>query len=444
MNWRVRITSVERTDSGKPFCIGYSVDCPAIDATCDEHVLRVAGWALTTDEWAKRCLRIYSQDLLVKEIPINLRRPDVFAALRQDIKRRPCGFDSLVSTIGLLPTFELELRVVISRPGSSEFEEHPIAVIRGEQNRIETNYQPQRQPLTVTALGRSGTTWLMHLLSQHPEIIVNRTYPYEVRVGGYWMHAFRVLAAPANHYESAHPDSFEATSVQLGHNPFNHPLFTGQQDPDDPSLNPFGNRHTAELLEFCQRNIDRYYDCIAQQQQPGRRGSYFCEKAKPARTAPLYYLAYEQPRELFLVRDFRDLVSSIIAFNEKRGFVGFERSRFESDDCWIQYISKGVQRLVDSWNLRRAEAHLVHYESLVREPGNILAGIFSYLKIDDSSQTVSALVREAKVGNPPLSKHRTAQSVESSIGRWKSDMPADMLKLIDKHLADHLKTFGYA
>jgi hypothetical protein len=144
------------------------------------------------------------------------------------------------------------------------------------------------------------------------------------------------------------------------------------------------------------------------------------------------------------VRDFRDLVSSILAFNEKRGFVGFERNRFDNDDNWIRYIGKGAQRLADSWSLRKHEAHLVHYESLIREPENVLAGIFSYLEVDHSPSTVGTLLREATVDNPSLSNHRTAQSAESSIGRWKDDLPTDLQALVDKYLADQLRIFGYA
>lgn len=64
------------------------------------------------------------------------------------------------------------------------------------------------QPILLSALARSGTTWLMRLLISHPAIVGYPRYPYELHVAGYAWHACRVLAAPSGLTGLSHPDLF--------------------------------------------------------------------------------------------------------------------------------------------------------------------------------------------------------------------------------------------
>ena len=50
---------------------------------------------------------------------------------------------------------------------------------------------------------------------------------------------------------------------------------------------------------------------------------------------------YPDSREVFLVRDFRDMVSSILAFNAKRGARGFGRAAAETDAGYVTAWSDG-------------------------------------------------------------------------------------------------------
>ena len=91
-----------------------------------------------------------------------------------------------------------------------------IAEIRGTQQ-LTSAFTPSMQPIMVTSPGRSGSTLLMRMLAEHPDIIVHERFPYETNVFSYWMHFMHVLAAPADtsRVESVLEGSKTATSVPL-------------------------------------------------------------------------------------------------------------------------------------------------------------------------------------------------------------------------------------
>ena len=71
---------------------------------------------------------------------------------------------------------------------------------------ITSAFTPSMQPIMVTSPGRSGSTWLMRMLAQHPDVIVHEQFPYETFACSYWMHFIQVLAAPGDNsqVESLH------------------------------------------------------------------------------------------------------------------------------------------------------------------------------------------------------------------------------------------------
>ena len=92
------------------------------------------------------------------------------------------GFWKAIGTVGLAPAFTIGVRAVFQdgrRP--------VIAEIRGTQQ-LTSAFTPSMQPIMVTSPGRSGSTLLMRILAEHPDIIVHERFPYETNVFSYWMH----------------------------------------------------------------------------------------------------------------------------------------------------------------------------------------------------------------------------------------------------------------
>ncbi len=76
----------------------------------------------------------------------------------------------------------------------------------------------------------------------------------------------------------------------------------------------------------------------------------------PNNTPTLVGELYPDTREVFLVRDFRDMVSSMLAFNAKRGrreLLGLDLAANDADYV-LQQVRNGVLRLVNAWKRRGA------------------------------------------------------------------------------------------
>jgi hypothetical protein len=152
---------------------------------------------------------------------------------------------------------------------------------------------------------------------------------------------------------------------------------------------------------------------------------------------------FPDSREIFLVRDFRDVACSSLAFNNKRGFAGFGRELVDTDEKFVPELKKFVEMLRDHYYARRSRAHLVRYEELIRETPQTLKGILHYLELDVSDSIVDDVIRRADTDSATLVEHRTTSSPEESIGRWKSDFSPPLQRLCRESFDDLLPQFGY-
>jgi hypothetical protein len=303
----------------------------------------------------------------------------------------------------------------------------------------------------VTTLGRSGSTWLMQILSAHPQIVVFRRFPYESAPAKYWLHMLRVMTEPANFLQSAHPDSFHNERWWIGANPFHDDRVYEQPVLEDW----FARSHVERLASFTKRTIEDWYLTLARAQvQPTR--VFFAEKYMwPNYLPTLTWELYPRAKEVFLVRDFRDMARSIMAFDEKRGFPGFARPEGASDEEYLRgglhNMARDMQR---SWQTRRDRAHLVRYEELVLDPVPSLTAMLEYLELDASPDTVRSMVAHGaeEVLRLPGSSHeptevrahRTIADPKQTIGRWRRETDGSLAEVADEVFGEALVEFGYS
>jgi hypothetical protein len=362
-------------------------------------------------------------------IPVRLVRPDVTTALNLPAFTRT-GFATVIDLLAFPRESELVLKAV---RGDATF---PVGSIHWRRAPLRSSFKPSLQPLALTAMGRTGTTWLMALLGEHPAIIVHRRFPYELYACQYWMQLFWFLAAPGKlRLEPASlpcPPGLDWLNVD----PRNHDLF------DDPAVRQWLNRDSLEdLLGFCQSNVESLYDRVAQGQ--GRQhGQYFAEKGFWKPTVRLIREAYPKNRQVFLVRDFRDMYCSIAAFNARRGFASFGRERVDSDEAHILQLGREAQDQLNFWQEHKGDSLLVRYEELITRPADCLQRIFHYLEIEaDAAEITGILSRAEKTAE--FSTHRTSSSPASSIGRWRYDLSPHLQSLCDYAFREPLAGFGY-
>jgi hypothetical protein len=421
---------------------GFEVERPRAGDGEDLHVLRVAGWTAGRERPA-RTVEVVYHGRPIQVAPVRGARADVAA-------RHPVGtaqdlsWEALVGLVGLRPDAELELHVVLEGG-----ERVPAAVLRLRREPLRSGFEPGLQPLVLSSLGRCGSTWLMKMFAAHPEIVVVRRFPYESSAAKYWLHAMKVLSDPANLAQSAHPDSFHSDRWWAGTNPYFDPPAI-----DDAGRAAWlGREHVERLARFFQESAEQWYRAVARSQgQDAPR--FFAEKHLWPNFLPMLIRElYPGAREVFLVRDFRDVACSAIAADERRGYSGFGREPGMSEEQYVRdVVARMATDLRRSWESRREGAHLVRYEDMAHHPRETLAELLSYLGVEAGSATLGRVLAAASRDVPDLpgstfdpalvEQHRQAGSPQQSIGRWRARDEA-FRAVLDEALGDALTAFGY-
>ena len=367
--------------------------------------------------------------------PVRFARPDVVAANPGLAWARRCGFDARVNAAWLPRRFELEVAAVRQ-------DEAPVGLfkISGERSALPPQDPAAIQPIAVTTLGRSGSVWLSWILHQHPQIVAPRPYDYEPRVAAYFLELFRVLSDPES-YLQALTGAIDGNDWWLG----------GKRDhphrPSDEALEGWlGSGNVEESLATCAGRIESFYRQAAA--RDGRDSArHFVEKYPPNHfLQDLLWEIYPGMREVFLVRDFRDVACSTFAYSTKTDQQWTRPPGVESDEEFIRKrLGPEAQNLADRWSQVSERAFMLRYEQLVSEPKRTITELFEYLGVESTPETVDRVLREASFEKAVTGQagHGTSPSAEQSVGRWRRDLAPQLRQACSKAFAEPLAAFGY-
>jgi sulfotransferase family protein len=418
------------------------IEAPEAGSSGDAYVLPIAGWVVGRDEKPTAVEVLYNERVL-RSVPVRGARSDVQDAYPDLPPGTDCQFRALVGLVGLKLESELSLKAILA-----DERRVPLASITVRRRPIGTDFEPTIQPLILTSLARTGTTMLMKAFTSHPEILVFRRFPYEYSVARYWLHMLRVLSEPADLRESAHPDRFQSSLHWVGRNPY-HDLSVYSQ----PSLSGWcGRAYVEQLAAFCQTSIEGWYSALARDQSQDAP-AYFAEKMWPGFLPVLTWELYPKAKEIILVRDFRDVVCSMLSFDSKRDYSNF-RTDGKSEEAYIRdEMGAAAAAMQRSWQTRRDRAHLVRYEDMVLQPIATLTALLDYLELDPSPQLVSQLLSQVEEDVPDLPGaitdpylveiHRTFPDSKDTIGRWRQESGDSRKDLYWDAFGEALEEFGY-
>ena len=411
------------------------IELPRTGDEGDLYTMDIKGWVIGRHTPATAVEIVYHHHV-IRSDPVRGERSDLAPAFPDLPPDLDSHFHSMVGVVGLRPEFKLGVQAVLE-----DGRRVPMARIRAVHEPLRTGYEPLLRPLVLTCLGRSGTTWMMRMLASHPEIVVYDKHPYEATFAKYWMHMLRVLTQPADMINSYEPETFHNEIWQLGYNPF----YDIQISHEPLSREWFGREYVQRLARFCQSNIDSWYTTVARAQAQSPP-TYFAEKHQWPNYIPvLMWELYPNAKEIFLVRDFRDMVFSILAFDRKRGYAGFGRPDGRSDEDYVRMeLREMALNLRKSWVTRRDRAHLVRYEDLVLRPLDTAREMLEYLELDASPSSVERLLNNGSGDSAELRYHRTSTKAEQSIGRWRSEGDQRFRDLCNEVFGEILEDFGYS
>jgi hypothetical protein len=399
------------TGSGRRKLLEASIDTPRDGGTSNAWAVRVRGHILSDAGPVPEIAAVVPGSVLAMATT-GLPTPEV-AARHPDVPwAAECGFTLLVDTLGLPQRFEFRLRAAL--PDGSRVK---VAAIDGERRALTTAYA-------------------------HPGVVVYARPPYEARGGKYWLHVLKTLAAPTDARKRVGaPMEFHLEPLAAGGNPFYSAEFAAWPEVEAWS----GSTYVTDLAAFCQRSIDGWYLATAAAQSEGEDTLvYFAEKHFPDAYPRLLRELYPGAHELFLVRDFRDMLASMRAYNARKGFGDFGRQAAPSDASWLAELRRGIVALRDAWRERGDTMSLVRYEDLVRTPEATLPPLLESLGLDAAPQTVASLIAAAAPDAPELRGHGTAGSPAASIGRWRHDLSPALQAAAEETFGDLLEEFGYA
>jgi hypothetical protein len=432
----VEIQDVSPSEPDSDLLWGSSIDRPrggaggSAGATYD---LNIEGWALGRRSPVVAAELVHDEVPLWR-VPIELERPDIRDAYPDVDNASASGFQLSVGCLNFPLQFEVFVRAVLVDGACPS-----IATIRGRRPPIRSHHKPLHKPLIITTTGRTGSTALMRLLGEHPQIFTYRPFQHEPRVATYWLDVLRVLSEPASYLRQI------THAVNLN----DRRWWIGTRSPmpreiaDREIQTWMGTDRVEAVATFCHSSIDAVYGQLADHLgQPG--AVYFAEKYTPTVVPSLMWEIYPDAREVMLVRDFRDVIASILAFDAKRGFAGFDRQQGETDEESLVRLGRRMsRRLVESWQQRSDRAFLLRYEDLILHPADTLRALLRYLELDATPAVLDAMQGSLTKTLPETIAHRTTDAPEASIGRWRQDLSPELQRVCEETFGAALEAFGY-
>ena len=346
------------------------------------------------------------------------------------------GFYGTVNTLRLPTRFTVIARAVLEDGTREDF-----ATIRAQRASLRSAFQPTLQPLILTTLGRTGSTMVVRALGAHPDIVAYPPFGYEPRVASYWTDVLQALSEPASYRRQFVP----GTGSGADRNWWLGATAPAPRAVRDPAVAEWmGVANIEALASFCQERIETAYETIATEAGV-ERPRYFAEKywASSTNSAFMWEL-YPNAREVFVARDFRDMLCSMHAFDAKRGFQGFGRQRVQTDEDHVRELEGRVAKLLQGWEERSDRAHLLRYEDLVSQPSGTLTALLSYLDLESSSKTVDSMIVAMEEATPEMEAHRTTVDANASVGRWRRELKPELQVLCESAFGPALEGFGYA
>jgi hypothetical protein len=408
-----------------------NLERPTVGEPIPGFCVPLSGWALAPDG-AHVAIEVGHGRQVLRRLAQSVDRPDIAEAFPALPGAERSGFSIALDAMKLPHTFDLRVSGIVG-----EAEPMPIARVRGNRRAFEPLPIDGPAPLMVTTLGRTGSTLLMTLLSLHPAIAAFNPVGYDSRPFAYQLEAAIAMASPASRIRLL-DSTAQSEAWWLGRRSVPVEALLRL---DEPVRELLLGAPVERLLRVAVDQAAAFArELAAAHERTDVR--YAAEKSGPAHLPRLMRELCADGREIFLVRDFRDVLTSMLAFNAMRGYAAFGREHVDSDEQFVRRLAGDAAAFAASWRERGDGALLVRYEELVANPPGELARVLDYLELNGDPSLVGGIVDRAQAQLDRM-QHRTVQQVSASSGRWQSDLPPALQELASDAFTAPLQEFGY-
>lgn len=279
-------------------------------------------------------------------------------------------------------------------------------------------------PIMVRTFGRTGSTLLMQILGTSDQILFEREYPFEHRYLTYAYNMARMIREEAKPGDEWNNDTlFQCRTKHVGCLPYGN---TDLVDKDSLSAYVF-----AGLWE-------QFSKSMMEKQQCSYGKDYFYAEKVPAEVADMSN-DHLGGRNIFLLRDPRDEMVSIMSFNQKRGFHSFGWTDNDTDITYAEKMCKNrryfMQHMFKAIDSRRRIN--VRYEDLINNGPEEVERLSEWAGV--------SMCFETAMGNNDIrDRHMTSKDSASSVERWRKELSEEVQSIFSRELGEELSNLGYA
>jgi hypothetical protein len=276
--------------------------------------------------------------------------------------------------------------------------------------------EPRVRPVLIRMMeGRVGSTLLMQLIGTSASVGFDRVYPFENSYLTYFLRLLQQTVAPPT-------PEWGMEELLYGHERMGPLPFA----PGILDRALFEQEGLAALWTAFTRSIRS-----GTQSEIGLYAEKFWGDISPVIEAGL------SPMVIDLVRDPRDVVTSIRSFNARRDRQSFGRMQADSERSHLRRLVIGMNLRLNEFEVElEVPRLLIRYEDLVSDLAREAARIEAHLGIRIDIAPVLA-------DRASMAPHITSPSPDASVGRWTQELPAEDATYIASAMHDHMRALGY-
>ena len=295
----------------------------------------------------------------------------------------------------------------------------------------------QINPLLLSFYSRSGSTLVMKILAQHPEITGYTRGTHEAHFIRYFSSLYDMIKA-SHIYSGDHSDGTLLKRLEV---------LSQHYRPDSVLPKP------VEFSQYLDLGVFRAYfsgfltdflpEMLADMEVPGLHSAkYYIEKHMDG--APFGWTRsmlelFPDMKVVMLFRDPRDVLVSFKAFRKREPINDLKGGGPAGQVENIMHHYAGRMKLYDEFQDR---VFILRYEDLMQKPEEVLVPMLDFLGLATGREILDEMLQPLQDRDLQSRRHITAASKTNSIGRWRQEMPSTTSKLFETH-AGIITRLGY-